>query len=119
MAIHFPRTAGEFAEHGRAVIVRCDDCERSHRVSPDVLILQFGADFDCFGSFSELVSQLRCDACGERHRTIYFRRASDDPFEPVNYEDALLHDLEFRALVRARGDESMATRPHRRFGRRR
>ncbi len=110
----FPRTASEFAEHGREVIVRCPDCDRYRRVDPEILVLTFGDDFDCYDNLAELTGQLRCDACGEPHRLIFFRNANEKPFEPVSFEQSVVNSLEFNAFVRARNG---TPDPHRRLGR--
>lgn len=60
----------EFAEHGMRVVICCDDCDSRRVVSPDILSLTFGDDFDCYSSWAELKLQLRCENCGERRRRI-------------------------------------------------
>jgi hypothetical protein len=110
----FPRTTCEFLEHGREVIVRCDDCNRNHRVDPEMLVLQFGEEFDCYASLAELQAQLRCDACGERYRLIYFHNARQTHFELVSLEEATISALELSAYVRARGEERFITQRARR-----
>ena len=70
MKDRFPRTISEFAQHGMRVVVVCDDCRARRVVSPDVLSLTFGDDFDCYSSIIELKLQLRCEHCGQRGRRI-------------------------------------------------
>ncbi len=66
----YPRTVAEFAQHGMRVVVACDDCDSRRVVSPDVLSLTFGDEFDCYSSLVELRLQLRCEHCGKRNRRI-------------------------------------------------
>jgi hypothetical protein len=108
----FPRTVSEFAEHGRAVIVRCESCPRTRRVPPDVLDALFGPDFDLYDGFAGLKSELRCDQCGEKHRSIDFVEVTERPSGPVSFDESVVHQLELRTLARARngGKESTATR---------
>jgi hypothetical protein len=110
----FPRTASEFADHGREVVVRCPDCDRYARVDPAILVLTFGEDFDCYDNLAELTSQLRCDACGEPHRIVFFRNANEKSLEPTSFEQSVINNLEFNAFLRARNGDSD---PHRRLGR--
>lgn len=103
--MRIPRTAREFAENGREVVVKCDACNRNRRVDPELLVLEFGEDFDCYSGLAELQAQLRCDACGERYRLVYFRNSRRRHFEPVSMDDATMYSLELSAYVRARGEE--------------
>ena len=73
------RTVAELAAIGRHVIVRCDDCDWSRNVLPDVLSVTFGDDFDVIANIAELRSQLRCDRCGRRHRSVELAREIDEP----------------------------------------
>jgi DNA-directed RNA polymerase subunit RPC12/RpoP len=120
MKDRFPRTAVEFAEHGRVVVVQCDDCQRSRSVDPETLLLTFGADFDCYDGLAELKAQLRCEECGEARRFVYFRNTREKHFEPVSMEQATINTLELNAFARANGQDSQAGHHagrYRKFGR--
>lgn len=68
------RTVAQLAALGRHVILRCEDCDWSRNVLPDVLAVTFGEDFDVVANLPELRSQLRCDRCGRRHRSVELAR---------------------------------------------
>lgn len=111
----YPRTVSEFAANMREVEVVCHDCRRRRAVPPDVLEAAFGPDFDLYDGYAGLVSELRCDQCGKKHRTIVFRDPTPrQVFEDVSYEEALNRALERRAYIRARGWESQAVKGARR-----
>lgn len=111
----YPRTVREFADNMRDVIVVCGACEAKRVVAPDVLMAAFGGDFDLYDGLSGLEAELRCEMCGKKHRTVVFRdRTPRDAFAPVSYEEALNRELERRAYIRARGEESQAVRGPRR-----
>jgi hypothetical protein len=73
------RTVAELAAMGRHIVVRCIDCDWSRNVLPDVLSATFGEDFDVISNIAELRSQLRCDRCGRRHRSVELAREIDKP----------------------------------------
>ncbi|MEP7239532.1 MAG: hypothetical protein ABI697_01485 [Devosia sp.] len=111
----YPRTVEEFALGLREVQVWCSPCARRRIVPPDVLEAMFGSAFDLYDGYSALTAELRCDACGKKHRTIVFRDMSPrEMFGDVGFEEALNRELERRAYVRARGEESGAVRRARR-----
>jgi len=113
----YPRSVEEFAGNMREVVVVCSDCKRKRTVPPDVLSAMFGDSFDLYDGYAELEAQLRCDACGKKHRLIVFRDLTPRPSGPVGFEEALNRELERRAYIRARGEESQAVRgPRRRRG---
>jgi hypothetical protein len=113
----YPRSVQEFARNMRDVLVVCSPCARNRVVPPDVLDAMFGSTFDLYDGYSALESELRCEECGKKHRTIVFRdRTARDLFAEVGFEEALTRELERRAYIRARGEESTAVR---RAGRRR
>jgi len=106
----FPKTVREFGEHGRKVMIHCGQCQTGRQVPTDVLEAAFGPDFDLYAGYAALLEELRCEQCGEKRRSIDFvdpnRRMTGD----VSFEESVTLQLEFRALVRARGQESTATR---------
>lgn len=111
----YPRTVSEFAAHGRFVVVRCRHCNRSRNVPPDVLDAAFGPDFDIYDGYAGLQQELRCDQCGERGTIdVYDSTRRETMHGDVPFEEYLSYELERRALVRARGEESTATREVRR-----
>ena len=111
----YPRTVSEFAANQRHVIVKCSACQRRRNEPPDVLEAMFGPDFDLYGGYAALTAELRCDQCGKKHRLIVFLDTTPrENFGEVSFEDALNGELERRAYVRARGEESTATRVVRR-----
>jgi hypothetical protein len=111
MAGRYPRSVSEFAANQRHVIVKCGECQRSRNEPADVLEAMFGPDFDLYDGYAALVAELRCDQCGKKHRLIVFRDTTPrDAFAPVGYEEALNRELERRAYVRARGEESRVVR---------
>jgi hypothetical protein len=100
----------EFAENGRVVVVRCSHCGRVRNVAPDVLDAVFGPDFDLYDGYAGLMAELRCDQCDGPGRVIDFIDTNPQATGPVSFEESVTLQLEFRALVRARGQESTATR---------
>jgi RNase P subunit RPR2 len=111
----YPRTVREFADNNRHVLIRCSECAWTRNEPADVLEAMFGPDFDLYDGFGALTAELRCDRCGKKHRLIIFRDTTPYPnFGPVSTEDALNRELERRAYVRARGEESTAVRGARR-----
>jgi hypothetical protein len=107
----YPRTVAEFAANMREVIVLCEECNRRRSVPPDVLEAMLGPAFDLYDGYAGLVSEIRCDQCGKKHRTIVFRDNTPRPaFADASYEEALNRELERRAYIRARGEESQAVR---------
>ena len=101
----YPRTVGEFAANQRSVWVHCSPCQRKRQVPADVLDACFGEDFDLYDGFAALEAELRCDACGKKHRTIIFRDETQYPIGDVSFEDSVTRALERRAYwaVRDRG----------------
>lgn len=94
----YPRTIGEFAANHRFVYVLCSPCGRRRLVPLDVLDAMFGADFDLYAGYAALVSELRCEACGKKHRTVLFQDQTQYPaMTDVSFEDALNRQLEMRA----------------------
>jgi hypothetical protein len=83
MKDRYPRTVAEFAQHCMRVVVCCDDCDSRRVVSPDILSLTFGDDFDCYSSLVELRLQLRCEHCGQRRRRIELRDVNE--LEPLRH----------------------------------
>lgn len=121
MKDRFPRTAGEFAEHNRQVLLRCESCGHRWALEPQLVIFTFGEDFDLYDGFQEVRSRLACEQCGTERPDVLFRNLEDKYFEPVGYWQALTNDLEFRAFVRARDGDAPRRRGLgriRRFGRR-
>ena len=107
----YPRSVSEFAANQRHVIVYCGECSRKREVVNDVLEAMLGPDFDLYDGYAALTSELRCDQCGKKHRLILFNdRTPRDPFVDVGFEDAVTRELERRAYMRARGEESTAVR---------
>jgi uncharacterized Zn finger protein len=107
----YPRTVREFADNQRHVIVRCGECGQSRNEPCDVLEAMFGPDFDLYDGYPALTAELRCDRCGKKHRLIVFYDSTPrDQFAPVSFEESLNRQLEHRAYVRARGEESTAVR---------
>ena len=106
----YPRTVSEFAANQRHVIVKCGECQRTRNEPADVLEAMFGPDFDLYDGYSALEAELRCDRCGKKHRLILFRDTTSYPMGEVSFEDALNRELERRAYIRARGEESTAVR---------
>ena len=98
----YPRTVGEFLVSCRAVIVRCADCQHSRAVPPDVLEMAFGTEFDLYAGYAELVSQLRCDMCGERRRSVGFIDATLYRTPEVSVEQRVSREMERGAFERAR-----------------
>jgi hypothetical protein len=102
----YPRTVSEFGAHTRSVWVHCSPCQRKRLVPIDVLDALFGPDFDLYDGFAALETELRCEACGKKHRTILFRDDTRRPqFVEISFEEALDRQLERRAYwnVRDRG----------------
>jgi hypothetical protein len=56
------------------------------------------------------VAELRCDQCDGPGRVIEFIDTNPQVTGPVSFDDSVTSQLELRALVRARGQESTATR---------
>jgi len=107
----YPRTVREFADNQRHVLVSCSECQRTRNEPADVLEAMFGPDFDLYDGYSALEAELRCDRCGKKHRLIVFRDTTPRPaFGEVSFEEALNRELERRAYIRARGEESTAVR---------
>ena len=93
----YPRTVSEFAGNLRSVWLHCSECQRKRLVPPDVLDAMFGPDFDLYAGFAALETELRCESCGKKHRTILFRDDTRYPLGDVSFEDALNRQLEMRA----------------------
>jgi hypothetical protein len=93
----YPRTTSEFAVSNRFVFVLCSPCGRRRQVPLDVLDAMFGPDFDLYAGYAALESELRCEVCGKKHRTILFQDETHYPMGPVSFEDALNRQLERRA----------------------
>jgi hypothetical protein len=106
----FPRTVREFGEHGRQVMIHCGQCHTARQVPNDVLEAAFGPDFDLYAGYAALLEELRCAQCGEKRRSIDFINPNRPMSGDVSFEDSVTYQLEFRALVRARGQESTAVR---------
>ncbi len=98
----YPRTISEFAQNNRHVWVLCSPCGRRRPVPTDVLDAMFGPDFDLYAGYAALGSELRCDQCGKKHRTILFQDQTQYPTGPVSFEDTLDRQLERRAYVALR-----------------
>ena len=60
----FPRTAAEFAENGRIVVMRCNCGADSTWIRPENLIQRLGSGFDLYTGFVELLDTFRCDSAG-------------------------------------------------------
>lgn len=107
----YPRSVSEFAANQRHVLVYCGECSRKREAPPDVLEAMFGPEFDLYDGYAALSSELRCEQCGKKHRTIVFHDSTQRPaFAEVGFEEALTRELERRAYIRARGEESTAVR---------
>jgi hypothetical protein len=65
----FPRTAGEFLEHRRNVVLRCV-CGAAVGVKPENLIQRLGREFDLYAGFSELRATFPCERCGQLQETM-------------------------------------------------
>jgi len=99
----------EFAANQRHVIVKCSECQRQRNEPPDVLEAMFGPDFDLYDGYAALEAELRCDQCGKKHRLIVFTDTTPrESSGEVSFEEALNRELERRAYIRARGEESTA-----------
>jgi hypothetical protein len=113
----YPRTVSEFAANRRTVLVLCSPCQRRRVVPPDVLEACFGPDFDLYDGYAALEAELRCEACGKKHRTILFRDDTDYPaFAEVSFEESVTRQLERRAYwnVRDRDKPQPVKGPRRR-----
>ena len=121
MKARYPRTAGEFAEHDRHVVLRCEACGHHKAMDQQLVIFTFGEDFDLYDGYAEMQSRLSCEACGASRPAIHFYNASLKAFEPVSFEEALTSYLELRAFAQAR-DWNEPPHKHRgrvrKFGRR-
>lgn len=98
----YPRTISEFAVSNRFVFVLCSPCGKRRLVPLDVLDAMFGPDFDLYAGYAALESELRCEHCGKKHRTILFQDQTRYPVGEVSFEDALNRALERRAYVALR-----------------
>ena len=99
----YPRTIAEFAQHQRAVLVHCAPCNRRRRTPADVLEAVFGPDFDLYAGYAALEAELRCDACGKKHRQILF--VDDTPpgvARVMSFAEELDERVERRAYLRVR-----------------
>jgi uncharacterized Zn finger protein len=114
MDFHFPRTVEQLAVANRRIVVRCEECQHTKEVAPDVLDMTFGPDFDVYAGFRELEAQLRCEACGKPRRNIDIVDRNYRPAGAVSFEDSVNRQLEMNALVRARGAERQNYRTVRR-----
>lgn len=102
MMDRYPRTVGEFIEHGRIVIIECEACRRKAPIDLSVLELTFGADFDMYSSMRSMRDQLGCPACGRPRPLIEFYNPHAARFRDVSFEDSVTSSLEFSAYNRAR-----------------
>ena len=98
----YPRTVAEFGANQREVWVQCSPCGQKRKVPLDVLDAMFGPDFDLYAGYAALESELRCELCGKKHRTIVFRNLSERPRGDVSFEDSVTHQLEMRAYWQLR-----------------
>jgi hypothetical protein len=103
MKARYPRTAGEFLEHDRTVVLRCH-CGRG--VPPVALraesvVQRFGGEFDLYGGFGELRRAFPCEAC-ERPTDITFHDFNAEHFRTLSAEESLVASLEHNAFVTAR-----------------
>jgi hypothetical protein len=117
----YPRTAGEFAERNRWVILRCEGCGHNEVLDPQLVVFSFGKDFDLFEGFAGMRSRLSCSRCGAARPALRFHDPDHEHFEPVRYEEALAYSLELGAVAPARdADEPVRKRVGhvRKFGRR-
>jgi hypothetical protein len=112
----YPRTVAEFGAHQRQVWVGCGPCNRRRLVGNDVLEAMFGPDFDLYAGFAALEAELRCEICGQKHRTIIFHDATERPRGEVSFEESVNHSLELRAYwqLRDRGKPEPVKGPRRR-----
>ena len=111
----YPRTVREFGDNQRHVIVNCGECQRQRNEPADVLEAMFGPDFDLYDGYAGRESELRCDRCGKTHQQNKNHDTTPNPTkDEKNNEKALNRELERRAYIRARGEESMAGKGPRR-----
>lgn len=102
MRDRYPRTVGEFIEHGRMVIQECEACRRKAPIDLSVLELTFGAGFDMYASMRSMRDQLGCPACGHARPMIEFYNPHAPRFQDVSFDDSVTNGLEFSAYNRAR-----------------
>jgi hypothetical protein len=114
----FPRTAGEFKEHQRHVVLRCEACHETEFLDQDRLIGLVGPDFDLYDGYHQLRAMLSCWMCGQGQPALTFYDASKRPFGPYSFEESLTASLEMSAFVLARdGEDSRKGRGRvRKFG---
>jgi hypothetical protein len=98
----YPRTIAEFAAHQRCVLVACSDCRRRRKAPNDVLEALFGPDFDLYAGYAALKSELRCDACGKKHREILFQDETPVMFGEVGFAEEMDERVERAAYLRLR-----------------
>ncbi|MEO6395922.1 MAG: hypothetical protein ABIO40_08435 [Devosia sp.] len=81
-----PRTAREFVQDGRRLIVSCDACRHAQFLDSETLTLTFGEDFDVIAHIAEVKAQLYCPACGAGRPDLLL-------WQPVAGEPAVVHRL--------------------------
>lgn len=68
-----PRIPREFSDAGIVIRVACR-CGHEHHMDPLTIELFYGTDFDLVANAAELVSVIRCEACGSSRPFIFFER---------------------------------------------
>lgn len=70
-----PRTPREFSDAGMVIRVACR-CGHDHRMDPLTMEMFYGTDFDLVANAAELVSIIRCEACGSSRPFIFYEQAN-------------------------------------------
>jgi len=96
----FPRTTGEFLEHGRVVVLRCE-CGATTWIKPDNLIQRLGREFDLYAGYVELQATFPCD-CGKLQMITFYNPFGRGAFERVPFDEATAGALELSAFALAR-----------------
>lgn len=69
-----PRTPREFSDAGMVIRVACR-CGHQHHMDPLTMEMFYGTDFDLVANASELVSVIRCEACGSSRPFIFYEQS--------------------------------------------
>lgn len=84
-----PRTPREFFDAGLVIRVACR-CGHEHHMDPLTIEMFYGTAFDLVANAAELVSVIRCEACGSSRPFIFYEQSS-----------ILGHEVSYGAPVRA------------------
>lgn len=90
-----PRTPREFSDAGMVIRVACR-CGHEHHMDPLTIEMFYGTDFDLVANAAELVSVIRCEACGSSRPFIFY-----EPGEIRDHE--VPYGVPARAAVGGRG----------------